>query len=131
MATVALSHRDSLRRFVLVGVAGFTLQITLFTLFANGFEWEPRVATILATSCGYTQSFMLHRIWSFEARDGVIGRQAPRFVLVSAVAVGVNALVLTILLHAFEWPNLLSEIVATCPQALLSYIGNRTWSFAV
>ncbi|HEX5922441.1 MAG TPA: GtrA family protein [Baekduia sp.] len=131
MATVALSHRDSLRRFAIVGVAGCVLQVTLFALFANGFGWEPRVATVFATSCGYIQSFVLHRTWSFEARDGVIGRQAPRFVVVSAVAVGVNVLVLSILLHIFEWPNLLSEAVAIGPQALLSYIGNRTWSFAV
>jgi putative flippase GtrA len=130
LATVALSHRDSLRRFAIVGVAGCALQVTLFTLLANGLGWDPRLATILATSCGYVQSFMLHRIWSFEARDGEIGRQAPRFVVVSAVAVGVNVLVLSILLHAFEWPNLLSEMVAIGPQALLSYIGNRTWSFA-
>ncbi len=131
LATVALSHRDSLRRFVIVGVAGTALQLTLFALFVHGFGWEPRFATILATSCGYVQSFVLHRIWSFEARDGEIGRQAPRFVVVSVLAVGVNVLVLSILLHAFEWPDLLSEAIAIGPQALMSYIGNRTWSFAV
>jgi putative flippase GtrA len=131
LATVALSHRDSLRRFVIVGVAGTALQVTLFALFANGLGWEPRLATILATSCGYVQSFVLHRIWSFEARDGEIGRQAPRFVVVSVFAVGVNVLVLSMLLHAFTWPNLLSEAIAIGPQALMSYIGNRTWSFAV
>lgn len=131
LATVALSHRVSLRRFVIVGVAGCALQLTLFALFANSFGWEPRFATILATSCGYVQSFVLHRIWSFDARDGEIGRQAPRFVVISALAVGVNVLVLSMLLHVFEWPNLLSEAIAIGPQALMSYIGNRTWSFAV
>ena len=131
LATVALSHRVSLRRFVIVGVAGFALQITLFALFANRLGWEPRFATILATSCGYVQSFVLHRIWSFDARDGEIARQAPRFIVVTVLAVSVNVLVLTILLHVFDWPNLVSEVIAIGPQALMSYIGNRTWSFTV
>lgn len=131
MATAALSHRDSLWRFAIVGLAGCVVQVTLFALFANGLGWDPRIATILATSCGLVENFVLHRIWSFEARDGGIGRQARRFVVVSALAVGVNVLVLSILLHAFDWSNLLSEAVAILPQALVSYIGNRTWSFAV
>jgi putative flippase GtrA len=131
LATVALSHRDSLRRFVIVGMAGFALQVTLFGIFANRLGWEPRFATILATSCGYVQSFVLHRMWSFEARDGDIGRQAPRFIVITGLAVGINVLGLSILLHVFAWPNLLSEVIAIGPQALMSYIGNRTWSFAV
>ena len=131
MATVALSHRESLLRFAIVGVAGCILQITLFALLANGLEWDPRFATMLATSCALVGNFVLHRIWSFEARHGEIGRQAQRFIVVSVVTLGVNVLVLSILLHVFEWPNLLSEAVAICPQALMSYIGNRTWAFAM
>jgi putative flippase GtrA len=130
LATVALSHRDSLLRFAIVGVAGCLLQITLFALLANGLGWEPRLATILATSCALVGNFVLHRIWSFEARHGEVSRQARRFIIVSAVTLSVNVLVLSILLHVFGWPNLLSEAVAICPQALMSYIGNRTWAFA-
>ena len=130
MATAALSHRDSLWRFAIVGLTGCVLQVALFALFANAFGWDPRFATIVATSCALAENFVLHRIWSFEARHGGIGRQARRFVVVSAVAIGVNVLVLSILLHAFAWSDLLSEAVAILPQALVSYIGNRTWSFA-
>ncbi len=130
MATVALSHRDAFRRFAIVGLSGCVLQVTLFGLFLNGFGWDPRPATMLATSCALAENFVLHRIWSFEARDGGIGRQARRFIVVSALAVGVNVLVLSILLHVFAWSSLLSEAVAIFPQALVSYIGNRTWSFA-
>jgi putative flippase GtrA len=130
LANVALSHRDSLPRFVIVGLAGCVLQVTLFALFANGLGWDPRIAAVLATSCGLVENFVLHRIWSFEAREGGIGRQARRFIIVSALAMSANVLVLSILLHAFEWSNLMSEAVAILPQALVSYMGNRAWSFA-
>jgi putative flippase GtrA len=130
VVTVAPSHRDSLPRFVIVGLAGCVIQVTLFALLANGLGWDPRIAAVLATSCGLVENFVLHRIWSFEARDGGIGRQARRFVVVSALAMSANVLALSLLLHVTAWSNLMSEAVAIFPQAFVSYVGNRIWTFA-
>jgi putative flippase GtrA len=119
----------SFGRFAVVGISGCGVQIVLFALLVGQLACNPRIAAIVATAVALGGNFVLHRIWSFEARDGHMGGQAWRFVVVSIGAIGGNVLVLSTL-TALGAPEVESELVAICLQAPLSYLGNRHWAFA-
>lgn len=89
-----IRHRR-LVKFLLVGSACFGLTTVLnLVLKFTVLEHKPVVALTLATVVGTAVSYVLNRQWSFRA----VGRRREvlLFLLVSAVAIGVNVLPLIV-----------------------------------
>ncbi len=76
-----------------------------------------------------TSNFVWNRLWTFRVTHGVPHHQYARFLTVSAVALVVDLLVLTMLVRvawAGCWPAAAIAILMATP---ISFLGNKVWCF--
>ncbi|MFF7456025.1 GtrA family protein [Kitasatospora sp. NPDC008115] len=93
-------HR-SLVKFLLVGSGCFALTLLInYALRLTLLERKPVVALTVATVAGTAVSYLLNRRWSF--RSSWRRREPLLFLLVSAVAIGVNVLPLIVSRYLFD-----------------------------
>jgi putative flippase GtrA len=127
---VADDERRRLARFALVGLLGCVIQIGVFVLAIGPLRLNHLLSAAIATALALCSNFVLNRLWTFDAAHLHMGAQAWKFAVVSAVAIGVNVLVVLILVDGFDLPKGLGEVLAVGFQAPVSYLGNRLWTFA-
>ncbi|MFD7640249.1 GtrA family protein [Kitasatospora sp. NPDC059795] len=95
-----VKHRK-LVKFLVVGGTCFVLTMVInFALKMTVFEAKPIVALTVATVIATGVSYVLNRQWSFRAAGKQ--REAILFVVVSALAVGVNDLPLAASRYVFD-----------------------------
>ncbi|MFD8594076.1 GtrA family protein [Kitasatospora sp. NPDC059646] len=95
-----VKHRK-LVKFLVVGGTCFVLTMLInFALKMTVFEAKPVVALTVATVIATAVSYVLNRQWSFRAAGKQ--REAVLFVVVSALAVGVNDLPLVASRYLFD-----------------------------
>jgi putative flippase GtrA len=123
-------ERRRLVRFALVGLFGCVIQIGIFALSIGPLGVNHLLSAAIATALALCSNFVLNRLWTFDAAHLHMGAQAWKFAVVSAVAIGVNVLVVLILVDGFDVPKGLGEVIAVGFQAPVSYLGNRLWTFA-
>jgi putative flippase GtrA len=127
---VLADERRRLVRFAAVGLFGSALSVALFALFVGPAGWDHRLAAAVSTTVALCTTFVINRVWTFDADHTHAGTQAWKFAVVSAVAIGVNVLAILLLVDVAGVPKVLGEALAVCCQAPVSYVGNRLWTFA-
>jgi putative flippase GtrA len=116
-------------RFGMVGGIGFLVNVGVYALCVHGVAMNYRVAFVVAWLVAVTNNFLLNRHWTFAARDGHMGFQAMRFVLVSAIAAAVSFGLLTLLVEVAGLPKVPAEALAVAGSMPLNFLGNKLWSF--
>ncbi|MFE7564303.1 GtrA family protein [Kitasatospora sp. NPDC057500] len=133
-------HR-SLVKFQLVGSGCFALTLLInYALRLTLLERKPVVALTVATVAGTAVSYLLNRRWSF--RSSWRRREPLLFLLVSAVAIGVNVLPLIVSRYLFDlrepWVSPVAQEVAdflsgmvlgTFAAMLFRFWAMRRWVF--
>ncbi|MFJ6381887.1 GtrA family protein [Kitasatospora sp. NPDC092039] len=134
-------HRR-LVKFLLVGTGCFVLTTVVdFELKFTVLEHKPVVALTVATVIGTAVSYVLNRHWAFRAAGRQ--REALMFVLVSAVAIGVNDVPLVVSRYLLDLREpyvgafqqevadfLSGMVVGTFTAMLFRYWAMRRWVFA-
>jgi putative flippase GtrA len=116
-------------RFGLVGGVGFVVNLAVYGFCVHVLGLDYRVAAVFAWLVAVANNFVLNRHWTFDARDGRARFQAPRFLVVSLVALGFSLLVLTLLVEAAGVPKLPAQALAVAVSMPLNFLGNKLWSF--
>jgi putative flippase GtrA len=116
-------------RFGLVGGVGFVVNLAVYALCVHVFGLDYRVAAVLAWLVAVLNNFVLNRHWTFDARDGRARFQAPRFLVVSLVALAFSLLLLTLLVEVAGLPKLPAQALAVAGSMPLNFLGNKLWSF--
>ena len=116
-------------RFGLVGGVGFVVNLAVYTLCVHVLGLDYRVAAVLAWLVAVLNNFVLNRHWTFDARDGRARFQAPRFLVVSLVALAFSLLLLTLLVEVAGLPKLPAQALAVAGSMPLNFLGNKLWSF--
>ena len=116
-------------RFGLVGGVGFVVNLAVYTLCVHALGLDYRVAAVIAWLVAVLNNFVLNRHWTFDARDGRARFQAPRFLVVSVVALGFSLLLLTLLVELAGVPKLPAQALAVAGSMPLNFLGNKLWSF--
>jgi putative flippase GtrA len=124
------AERDRIVRFLLTGVCGALLNVALFVGFHRGLGVDYRIAVVLAYGLSYVFSFVVNRSWTFAATDGHAGRQAVRFVLVSAVATGAALAFTIVAVEAGGLPKNVAEAGSALLAAPLAFALHRRITFA-
>jgi putative flippase GtrA len=118
-------------RFAVVGVFGYAFSLGLFAMMVGPAGWDHRVAAAGSTALALSCTFLLNRVWTFEADHVHAAAQAWKFVAVSVAAVAVNVVAIHLLVELAGIPKVPAEALAVfCFQAPVSYVGNRLWTFA-
>ncbi len=117
-------------RFSLVGASGYAINLAVYSTLVLGFDVQYVVAALVAFCVAVTNNFALNRSWTFRATEGRMTFQAPRFLIVSLLALGVNLIVLELLVGAAGVPKVPGQAVAILVATPLNFVGNKLWSFS-
>jgi putative flippase GtrA len=119
-----------LARFTAVGASGYVVNLATFALVVHVLDGDYRLAAVAAFLVAVTNNFFWNRHWTFDASDGHAGRQAARFLIVSAGAFLVNLALLELLVSAAGIPEVPAQAIAVAAATPCNFLGNRLWTFA-
>lgn len=109
----------------LVGTGGHYLTLVALVRWAGA---DP----ILATTCGFVVGAVINYFanyhLTFRSRQGHAGT-IPRFFVIALAGMGVNAGVMAGCHRGLGFHYLLSQVAATGTVVVLTYLGNRFWTF--
>jgi dolichol-phosphate mannosyltransferase len=116
-------------RFSLVGASGYIINLAVYSALVEGAELHYLPAAVLAFCVAVTNNFLLNRHWTFKATSGRASFQAPRFLVVSLIALGFNLLVLELLVGVIGVHKIAGQAAAVLAATPLNFVGNKLWSF--
>ncbi|HEU0193817.1 MAG TPA: GtrA family protein [Gaiellales bacterium] len=116
-----------LGRFLVVGASGYVVNLAVFYLADRAMPYP--IAFILAFVIAATSNFVWNRWWTFRVHHGVPHHQYMRFLTVSALALGIDLIVLTTLVEWAGVAPLPAAAVAIVIATPVSFLGNKIWSF--
>lgn len=116
-------------KFCAVGASGYVVNLMVFTLAFELGNLHHLVAATIAFAVAVTNNFWWNRQWTFGARAGRAGFQAPRFFAVSMGAFLFAAAVLELLV-SLELPALAAQALSIAAAMPLNFLGNKIWSFS-
>ena len=74
-------------------------------------------------------NFLFNRHWTFRARDGHLGFQAGRFIVINVGAFIFSLGVLHLLIDGAGVAPVSAQAIAVLAAAPPNYVGHRIWSF--
>jgi putative flippase GtrA len=116
-------------RFSIVGGTGYVVNLAVYSLLVAAADFHYIPAAVLAFCVAVTNNFLLNRHWTFRATDGSAAFQAPRFLMVSVVALAFNLLVLELLVGVADIAEIPGQAAAVLAATPLNFVGNKLWSF--
>jgi putative flippase GtrA len=116
-------------RFCIVGGTGYVINLAVYTIFVEVFNVHYLLAAVFAFCVAVTNNFLLNRHWTFKATHSRASFQAPRFLLVSLIALGFNLAVLKFLVDVVGTHEVTGQAIAILAATPLNFIGNKLWSF--
>jgi putative flippase GtrA len=114
-------------RYSCVGGSGYVINLGVFI--AADRDMSYMLAFTLAFVCAATNNFLWNRWWTFRVRHGVPHHQFARFLTVSAVALGLDLVVLRLLVEAAGVPKPVAAATAILMALPVSFLGNKIWTF--
>jgi putative flippase GtrA len=117
-------------RFSIVGGTGYVINLAVYSVLVQVVDLHYIPAAVLAFCVAVTNNFLLNRHWTFRATDGRASFQAPRFLVVSLIALGFNLLVLELLVGVAGVGKIPGQAAAILAATPLNFVGNKLWSFS-
>jgi dolichol-phosphate mannosyltransferase len=114
-------------RYCVVGVIGYLVNLGVYAIALPHMPY--RVAFTVAFIVAATSNFVWNRLWTFRVDHGVPHHQYARFLTVSAVALGIDLLVLTALVDEAGMDKVAAAAIAIVVATPVSFLGNKLWSF--
>lgn len=114
-------------RYCVVGATGYLVNLGVYAVALPHMPY--RVAFTVAFIVAATSNFVWNRLWTFRVDHGVPHHQYARFLTVSAVALGIDLLVLTALVDEAGMDKVGAAAIAIVIATPVSFLGNKLWSF--
>lgn len=125
---------EILLKFIKYGVVGF-----IGMGFDFGTTWlckeKLKIEKYIANGIGFmvaaTVNYFLNRLWTFHSYDPQIGAEYFRFIVVSAIGLGVNTLILWLLVKKFKMNFYLAKLFAIGITTLWNFVANVLYTFTL
>jgi dolichol-phosphate mannosyltransferase len=117
-------------RFSVVGASGYVINLAVYSTLVYVAGLQYVAAALIAFCVAVTNNFLLNRRWTFKATGGRVTFQAPRFLAVSLLALGVNLLVLELLVGVLGVHKVAGQAAAILTATPFNFVGNKLWSFS-
>ena len=117
-------------RFSAVGGTGYVLNLAVYSALVFGADVQYVLAAAIAFCVAVTNNFLINRHWTFKAAGGSVTFQAPRFLLVSVLALVANLVVLELLVGLVGVHKIVGQAAAILAATPLNFVGNKLWSFS-
>jgi len=124
-------------KFILVGILNTAIDfgalnlLILLTGITGGWAIVP--LNTISFLCAATNSYFLNKFWTFKVRGGVVSREFSKFLLISAIGIGINTGIVaagTSLVYPLFglspkiWVNLI-KVLATAVSVTWNFVGSK------
>lgn len=117
-----------LLRYAGAGAVGTTLHYAVLIALVQLARCDAVAASTAGAVCGALVNYGLNYRYTFASAQPH-GRSLPRFALVAAAGVALNALVMAAVLGTAGPHYLVAQVVATGAVLGAGYLANRAWTF--
>jgi putative flippase GtrA len=113
-------------KFGSVGVLNTLVDLALYFVLTRwlGLGNQPAVAKAISYSVGVLNSFLLNRVWTFQARGSSWVTLIP-FFLSSLVGLAINTGTLQVCLATFHLPEIIAIAAATAASLLWNFLVSK------
>ena len=118
------AHLPQLGKFLSVGMLNMLVGLLVIYACKWFFHAGDAAANAIGYAAGLTTSFTLNSRWTFAYR----GRQLPaliKFLLVAAVAYGMNLLTVLVLIHYAGMNAYIAQAMGIPPYTLTTYLASK------
>jgi putative flippase GtrA len=123
-----LQEHRQLIVYLVIGVSGVVLDLVLFLLLYNVVGLPEGIATVISTSAGIANNFLLNARFNFKTSDRLWGRFA-RFYLVGVAGILVTLVLFAVFSTWAGWDPNVVKVLSLPVVAVLQYSINRKWTF--
>ena len=116
-------------KFGVVGFSGVFVDFGITYLFKEIMKINKYVSNAIGFVCAATSNYILNRIWTFQSENADVATEYGKFMLVSAIGLGINSLTLYILTDKLKWNFYLSKIFAIGMATLWNFFANLLFTF--
>ena len=119
-------------RFSVVGVSNTLLDLGLYAAFTRGIAFLGRfylLANLGSFVVTTLWSFYWNRRWSFRVRGGSLRAQYIKFIIISAVGLGLSELVLWTSVDFFHLHDLAGKLLTIPVVFLWNFTMHALWTF--
>lgn len=113
-------------KFGSVGVLNTLVDLALYFVFTRwlGLGGQPAIAKAISYSVGVLNSFLLNRIWTFQARGSSWVSLIP-FILSSLVGLAINTGMLQLCLVTLRLPEIIAIGAATASSLIWNFLVSK------
>lgn len=115
-------------RFSVVGGLGYVVNLVVFAALIRLTPVAPLAAACVAFAAGWVLALGGHRRWTFRRGDAPLRTQGTRYLIVSAITLGIDLGLLHALISWGVGP-VAAQAVALGTATPASFVLNRNWSF--
>lgn len=121
-----------LAKFILVGMTNTMLGFAIFTTIwlLSEEKLNPLLVLTISYTLVFSLSYLLQRSFVFRS-NGVVSREVPKYVFITATSVLLNGALLALFTGEFGIGVLLSQAIALVISSSYSFIGHLYWTFKV
>ena len=116
-------------KFGVVGFSGVFVDFGITYIFKEIIKINKYVSNAIGFVCAATSNYILNRIWTFQSENADVATEYGKFMLVSAIGLGINSLTLYILTDKLKWNFYLSKIFAIGMATLWNFFANLLFTF--
>ncbi len=116
-------------KFGAVGFSGVFVDFGVTYLFKEIIKINKYVSNAIGFICAATSNYILNRIWTFQSDNANVATEYGKFMLVSAIGLGINSLTLYLLTDKLKWNFYLSKIFAIGMATLWNFFANLLFTF--
>jgi putative flippase GtrA len=116
-------------KYGVVGVGNTLIHFIVYTVLLNLGVYYL-VASTIGYIVGATNSYILNRRWTFRATGMSHATSAPRFALVTGVALAADLGLLSLFVEDFGMGKIIAQAVAIVIIVAATFVVNRLWSFS-
>ncbi|MBB6632687.1 GtrA family protein [Cohnella thailandensis] len=118
-----------LAKFATVGVMNTAVDFVVFTALVYGLGAASALAQTISYLCGFLNSYVMNRNWTFRSEKRASAGEVVRFAVVNAVSFGVSMAILLGLEKGLGWSPLAGKIVSVIGSLAVNYVGSKLWVF--
>ena len=115
-------------KFGLVGTVNTILTLTIIYLTVKVMDIHYIIGNGAGYIAGFTNSFILNKIWTFKSRGPVL-RESIMFIVIFGICYFVQLMVLMLLIEVLRMDTFISQAVSMVPYTILNFLGNRYITF--
>ena len=119
-------------KFIRFGIVGFS---GVFVDFGITYVCKEKIKInkYISNSAGFltatASNYTLNRIWTFHSIDPAIVTQFSKFLMISAIGLGINNTIIFILTNKFKMNFYVSKGIATLVVMLWNFFANYYYTF--